>query len=74
MSAEFDYELTPDQWDMLRALRRPAPRSRRLNGFAVDGLIALQLAAMIDDGPVMTPRGREVLVRGSSRLLLDLAA
>jgi len=29
---------------------------------------------MIDDTPVMTPRGREVLVRGSSRLLLDLAA
>jgi len=74
MSAEFDYELTPDQWDVLRALRRPAPRSRRLNGFVVDGLIALQLAAMIDDTPVMTPRGREVLVRGSSRLLLDLAA
>jgi hypothetical protein len=74
MSAEFDYELTPDQWDVLRALRRPAPRSRHLNGFVVDGLITLQLAAMIDDGPVMTPRGREVLVRGSSRLLLDLAA
>jgi len=74
MSAEFDYELTPDQWDVLRALRRPAPRSRCLNGFVVDGLIALQLAAMIDDTPVMTPRGREVLVRGSSRLLLDLAA
>jgi hypothetical protein len=74
MSAEFDYELTPDQWEALKSLRRPAPRSRRLNGFVVDGLIALQLAAMIDDGPVMTPRGREVLVRGSSRLLLDLAA
>jgi hypothetical protein len=29
---------------------------------------------MIDDRPVMTPRGRKVLVRGSSRLLLDLAA
>jgi hypothetical protein len=45
-----------------------------LNGFVVDGLITLQLAAMIDDGPVLTPRGRKVLVRGSSRLLLDLAA
>ncbi len=74
MSAEFDYELTPDQWDALKSLRLPAPKSRRLNGFVVDGLIALQLAAMIDDGPVMTPRGRRVLVRGSSRLLLDLAA
>jgi hypothetical protein len=74
MSAEFDYELTSEQWEVLRALRRPAPRSRRLNRLVVDGLIALQLAAMIDDGPVLTPRGRKVLVRGSSRLLLDLAA
>ena len=74
MNTEFDYDLTPDQWEALKMLRRPAPRSRRLNGFVVDGLIALQLAAMIDDTPVMTPRGREVLVRGSSRLLLDLAA
>jgi hypothetical protein len=74
MSAEFDYELTPDQWEALKSLRLPAPRSRRLNGFVVDSLIALQLAAMIDDRPVMTARGRKVLVRGSSRLLLDLAA
>lgn len=74
MSAEFDYELTPDQWEALKSLRLPAPRSRRLNVSVVDGLIALQLAAMIDDRPVMTPRGRQVLVRGSSRLLLDLAA
>ena len=74
MSAEFDYELTPDQWEALKSLRLPAPRSRRLNGFVVDGLIALQLAAMTEVGPVITPRGRKVLVRGSSRLLLDLAA
>jgi hypothetical protein len=74
MSAEFDCELTFEQWEVLRALRLPVPRSRRLNGLVVDGLIALQLAAMIDDGPVITPRGRKVLVRGSSRLLLDLAA
>ena len=74
MTAEFDYELTPDQWEALKALRLPTPRSRRLSGFVVDGLIALQLAAMNDDGAVLTPRGRKVLVRGSSRLLLDLAA
>lgn len=74
MSVEFDYELTPDQWEALKSLRLPAPRSRRLSEFVVEALIALQLAAMIDDGPVITPRGRKVLVRGSSRLLLDLAA
>jgi hypothetical protein len=73
MSAEFDHDLTPDQWEVLKALRLPAPRGRTLNRFVVEGLIKLQLAAMIDDYPVITPQGRTVLVRGSSRLW-DVAA
>jgi len=40
MSAEFDYELTFEQWEALKSLRLPVPRSRRLNGLVVDGLIA----------------------------------
>ena len=74
MNAEFDCDLTPDQWEALKALRLPAPRRRLLNRFVVQNLVALQLATMIDDCPVMTQCGRKVLVRGSSRLLLDLAA
>jgi hypothetical protein len=73
MNAEFDYDLTPDQWEALRTLRRPAPRSRLLNKFVVEYLVALQLAAVIDECPVITPRGRKVLLRGSSRLW-DVAA
>jgi hypothetical protein len=73
MSTEFDYDLTPNQWDVLRSLRLPASRRGALNRFVVDGLIALALAAMMDDRPVLTEKGRKVLVRGSSRLL-DLAA
>jgi hypothetical protein len=73
MSADFDHDLTPDQWEVLKALRLPAARSRALNRFAVESLIGLQLAAMIDDDPVITPQGRKVLVRGSSRLW-DVAA
>jgi hypothetical protein len=73
MTAEFDYDLTPDQWDMLKALRLPAPARRGVNRFVLDQLIALELAAMHEDGPVITPRGRKVLIRGSSSLL-DLAA
>ena len=42
--------------------------------FVVDSLIALGLAAMSGDVPVITSWGRKVLVRGSSQLLLDLAA
>jgi hypothetical protein len=73
MNAEFDYDLTPDQWEALKALRLPASSRRILNRFVVEGLVALQLAAMIDDYPVITPRGRKVLIRGSSRLW-DVAA
>jgi hypothetical protein len=73
MSTEFDYDLTPNQWDVLRSLRLPASCRGALNRFVVDGLIALALAAMMDDRPVLTEKGRKVLVRGSSRLL-DLAA
>jgi hypothetical protein len=68
MNAEFDYDLTPDQWETLKTLRLPAPRSRPLTKFVVENLVALQLATVIDECPVITPRGRKVLVRGSSRL------
>jgi len=74
MNEEFDYDLTPSQWEALKALRTPASRLPRMSSYTVDGLIALGLAAMNGDAPVITPHGRKVLVRGSSRLLLDLAA
>lgn len=73
MNAEFDYDLTHDQWAALKALRLPAPERRALNRYVVGELIALQLAAMNGDSPAITPRGRKVLVRGSSKLL-DVAA
>jgi len=43
MNTEFDYDLTPDQWEALKALRLPAAQRRILNRFVVDGLVALQL-------------------------------
>jgi hypothetical protein len=73
MNAEFDYDLTPDQWEALKALRAPAPKCRTLNRFVVEDLIALELAELTGDFPVITPRGRKVLIRGSSRLW-DVAA
>ena len=73
MNAEFDYDLTPDQWEMLKSLRTPAPKARELNRFVVENLAALGLAEMGDGRPVLTPKGRSVLLRGSP-LLLDLAA
>jgi hypothetical protein len=73
MSAEFDDDLTANQWDALRSLRLSATKSSILNRFVVESLIARELATMAGDRAVLTAKGRTVLVRGSSRLL-DLAA
>jgi hypothetical protein len=73
MNAELDHDLTPDQWEALKALRLPESKRRFLNRFIVESLIALQLVVMIDNLPVITSSGRKALVRGSPRLW-DVAA
>jgi hypothetical protein len=73
MSEEFDYDLTPSQWEALKALRAPASKPR-VSRYAIEGLIALELATMKGDTAVLTATGRKVLIRGSSLLLQDLAA
>jgi hypothetical protein len=73
MNTEFDYDLTHGQWEALKALRLPAAKCRTLNRFVVESVIALQLAAMTGEGPVITPKGRSVLLRGSPQLW-DVAA
>jgi hypothetical protein len=74
MNEEFDYELTPPQWEALKALRSPASKLPRMSRYAIDSLIALELATMNGDAPAITVKGRKVLIRGSSLLLQDLAA
>ena len=74
MNEEFDYDLTPSQWETLKALRRPASKLPRMSRYAIDSLIALELAVMNGDVPAITAKGRKVLIRGSSLLLQDLAA
>ena len=73
MNEEFDYDLTRDQWEALKALRLRAAERRVVDRRAVENLIALQLASMTGAGPVITPKGRSVLLRGSPRLW-DVAA
>jgi hypothetical protein len=73
MNAEIDYDLTLDQWEALKALRVPAAEYRAINRSVLERLIALQLAAISEDRPVLTSKGRSVLLRGSPRLW-DLAA
>jgi len=72
MDTEFDCELTPDQWETLKALRAPM-YARQLNRFVVEKLAALELVSTSGELPAITSRGRRVLIRGSSRLL-DVAA
>jgi hypothetical protein len=68
-----DIELAPDQWEALKALRVPASQERAQNRFALEKLVALQLAEMIGDNLVLTSKGRSVLLRGSPQLW-DVAA
>ena len=74
MQDEFDYDLTPGQWEALKAVRTAASRRLQIGRYAVESLTALGLVAMSGDSPVITQQGRKVLIRGSSQLLLDLAA
>ena len=72
MHTEFDCDLTPEQWETLKALRGGAPR-RAPNRFVLDQLVALGLASIDDGRPLITAKGRSVLLRGSMQLL-DLAS
>ena len=74
MNEEFDYDLTPSQWETLKALRTPSAKPRGISRYAIDDLIALELAVMNGGTPALTAKGRKVLIRGSSLLLQDLAA
>jgi hypothetical protein len=74
MNDEFDCDLTPDQWEALKNLRNTAVQPPRMNKFAIERLIALGLVTVNGGAPIITSTGRKVLVRGSSCLLLDLAA
>jgi hypothetical protein len=72
MDGELDCDLTSDQWETLKALRAPA-LGVRTRAHVLESLVALDLVSIDGSLPVITPRGRRVLIRGSSRLL-DVAA
>ena len=72
MHTDFDQNLTNDQWAMLRALRPAAP-AVKLNTYVLQQLSALGLVVLSDNAPLLTPKGRAVMLRGSP-LLWDLAA
>ena len=73
MSDEDDFDLRPDQWEALKALRAPFAKLPAPGRFALDSLVALGLVSIDDRVPVITEKGRKALVRGSFSLL-DAAA
>jgi hypothetical protein len=78
MNDESDFDLRPDQWETLKALRAPvatlpAARLSASGLMVLDDLVALGLVSISEHLPVITPKGRKALIRGSFRLL-DAAA
>lgn len=74
MNAELDYDLSPEQWQALKGLRGPVGERRAPGQPVLDQLVALGLAVVDRSSPQITPMGRKVLIRGSSRLWEDVAA
>jgi hypothetical protein len=73
MSDENDFDLRPDEWEALKALRSPFAGLRIPARLALDHLTALGLVTFDDRVPAITDKGRKALVRGSFSLL-DAAA
>jgi len=73
MNADIDFDLTPAQWETLKALRTPESASRPLDRAALRELIGFELAVITEQGPMITSKGRKVVLRGSPRLW-DVAA
>jgi hypothetical protein len=73
MNNESDFDLRPDQWEALKALRTPFAGLSASTRLVLDDLVALGLVTMNDCVPAITVKGRKALIRGSFKLL-DAAA
>ena len=73
MSDESDFDLRPDQWEALKALRTPFARLSAATRFVLGDLVALGLVTISGRIPTLTEKGCRALIRGSFRLL-DAAA
>jgi hypothetical protein len=57
MNTELDYDLTPDQWETLKALRAPASMPRKSSRHVLESLVALELVALCGDFVLITAKG-----------------
>ena len=74
MNEEFDYDLTPSQWEALKALRTPAARLPRMSRYRDRRPDHAGTRRHERRHAGHHGKGRKVLIRGSSLLLQDLAA
>ena len=68
MEDDIDCMLDRTQWEALKALGAPEPRHHALPADAYERLAAANLVVLEDGQPVITPRGRRRIVRGSEHL------
>lgn len=68
MEDDIDCVLDRSQWEALKALGAPEPKRHALPVDACDRLAASNLVVLEEGQPVITPRGRKRIVRGSERL------
>jgi len=68
LEGEIDFPLDRSQWETLKALGAPDPRSWRVDGLAIQKLVAARLAEIHEGRPAITSEGRKAVVRGSPRL------
>ncbi len=64
LDAEIDFPLDRSQWETLKALGAPD----RVDGPAIQTLVAAKLAEIHEGRPVLTAEGRKAVVRGSPSL------
>jgi hypothetical protein len=68
MEAEIDFHLDRSQWETLKALGAPDPCRWRVDGLAIQKLVAAKLAEIQGGRPAITSEGRKAIVRGAPRL------
>jgi hypothetical protein len=73
MTDEPDHNLSFDAWEALKALRPFGLSAPKVSSHILQQLVADELVVILQAGPVITPKGRSVVLRGSPRLW-DLAA
>jgi hypothetical protein len=67
-TTEIADSLGPSEWETLKALSAPARDRRRIHQGALRTLVESDLLTVENDRPLVTAKGRQVMISGSPRL------